>query len=66
MLLDTAPGCVLIAVIAPAFVSGNTADLIAPTITGRCQPSVAAADGFDRDRCRWTIEIRVELAAFAR
>jgi uncharacterized membrane protein len=27
--LDTAPGCVLIAVIAPAFVSGRIADLIA-------------------------------------
>ncbi len=32
--LDAAPGCVLIAVIAPAFVSGRTADLIALAVTG--------------------------------
>ena len=32
--LDTAPGCVLIAVIAPSFVSGRVADLIALAITG--------------------------------
>ena len=32
--LDTAPGCVLIAVIAPAFVSGRVADLIALAVTG--------------------------------
>jgi uncharacterized membrane protein len=31
--LDTAPGCVLIAVIAPLFVSGRTADLIALSLT---------------------------------
>jgi uncharacterized membrane protein len=31
--LDTAPGCVLIAVIAPVFVSGRIADVIALTIT---------------------------------
>jgi uncharacterized membrane protein len=31
--LDTAPGCVLIAVIAPAFVSGRIADLIALSLT---------------------------------
>jgi len=31
--LDAAPGCVLIAVIAPLFVSGNAADLIALSIT---------------------------------
>ena len=31
--LDAAPGCVLIAVIAPAFVSGRSADLIALAIT---------------------------------
>ena len=31
--LDAAPGCVLIAVIAPAFVSGYVADLIALAIT---------------------------------
>ena len=31
--LDAAPGCVLIAVIAPAFVSGRMADLIALAIT---------------------------------
>lgn len=33
-LLNAAPGCVLIAVIAPAFVSGKAADLIALVITG--------------------------------
>ena len=33
-LLDAAPGCVLIAVIAPAFVSGKMADLIAFSLTG--------------------------------
>ena len=33
-LLDAAPGCVLIAVIAPAFVSGKMADLIALSLTG--------------------------------
>lgn len=32
--LDTAPGCVLIAVIAPSFVSGRVADLIALAVTG--------------------------------
>lgn len=32
-MLDTAPGCVLIAVIAPAFVSGRIADLIALSLT---------------------------------
>ena len=32
-MLDTAPGCVLIAVIAPVFVSGRIADLIALSIT---------------------------------
>lgn len=32
--LDAAPGCVLIAVIAPAFVSGRAADLIALAVTG--------------------------------
>ena len=32
--LDAAPGCVLIAVIAPAFVSGRAADLVALAITG--------------------------------
>lgn len=32
--LDAAPGCVLIAVIAPAFVSGRTADLITLAVTG--------------------------------
>jgi uncharacterized membrane protein len=32
-MLDTAPGCVLIAVIAPMFVSGRIADLIALSIT---------------------------------
>jgi uncharacterized membrane protein len=32
--LDTAPGCVLIAVIAPAFVSGRVADLVALAVTG--------------------------------
>ena len=32
--LDTAPGCVLIAVIAPAIVSGRVADLIALAVTG--------------------------------
>lgn len=31
--LDTAPGCVLIAVIAPVFVSGRIADLIALSLT---------------------------------
>ena len=31
--LDAAPGCVLIAVIAPAFVSGRAADLVALAIT---------------------------------
>lgn len=31
--LEAAPGCVLIAVIAPAFVSGRAADLLALTIT---------------------------------
>jgi uncharacterized membrane protein len=31
--LDTAPGCVLIAVIAPVFVSGRIPDLIALTLT---------------------------------
>ena len=34
ILLDAAPGCVLIAVIAPAFVSGRTADLITLAMTG--------------------------------
>ena len=33
MVLDAAPGCVLIAVIAPVFVSGRIADLIALAIT---------------------------------
>ena len=32
-MLDTAPGCVLIAVIAPVFVSGRMADLIAISLT---------------------------------
>jgi uncharacterized membrane protein len=32
-MLDTAPGCVLIAVIAPVFVSGRVADLIALSLT---------------------------------
>lgn len=32
-ILEAAPGCVLIAVIAPAFVSGRTSDLIALAIT---------------------------------
>jgi uncharacterized membrane protein len=32
-MLDTAPGCVLIAVIAPVFVSGRIADLIALSLT---------------------------------
>ena len=32
-MLDTAPGCVLIAVIAPVFVSGGIADLIALSMT---------------------------------
>ncbi|RZL28508.1 MAG: AzlD family protein [Sphingomonas sp.] len=32
-MLDTAPGCVLIAVIAPVFVSGLIADLIALSLT---------------------------------
>lgn len=32
-MLDTAPGCVLIAVIAPVFVSGRISDLIALSIT---------------------------------
>jgi uncharacterized membrane protein len=31
--LDTAPGCVLIAVIAPVFLSGRIADLIAMSLT---------------------------------
>jgi uncharacterized membrane protein len=31
--LDTAPGCVLIAVIAPVFVSGRVADLLALSLT---------------------------------
>jgi uncharacterized membrane protein len=31
--LDTAPGCVLIAVIAPVFATGRTADLIALSLT---------------------------------
>jgi uncharacterized membrane protein len=31
--LDTAPGCVLIAVIAPVFVSGRIADLLALSLT---------------------------------
>lgn len=31
--MDAAPGCVLIAVIAPKFVSGNPTDLIALVIT---------------------------------
>lgn len=34
IVLDAAPGCVLIAVIAPAFVSGRAADLIALALTG--------------------------------
>ncbi len=33
-ILDAAPGCVLIAVIAPAFVSGRAADLTALALTG--------------------------------
>jgi uncharacterized membrane protein len=33
MVLDAAPGCVLIAVVAPTFVSGRAADLIALVIT---------------------------------
>jgi uncharacterized membrane protein len=33
IVLDTAPGCVLIAVIAPVFVSGRIADLIALSLT---------------------------------
>ena len=32
-MLDTAPGCVLIAVVAPIFVSGRIADLLALSIT---------------------------------
>jgi uncharacterized membrane protein len=32
-MLDTVPGCVLVAVIAPTFVSGRIADLLALTIT---------------------------------